>query len=209
MFEDFWYDFGSRQGGDVIDLCAETECKGNRGKAIDYLARLTGVDCTDGGVWRETIQNQCHMIALWHTKLREQDRNYLHSRGITDKTINELRIGFDSDRIWIPYYKNDYVYNWVGRTTISAEPNTKNAVKNLDTTTRHRGYDTLGRDSDDLYICEGTFDALVAWQAGVPVLATMGGAFPKATLGTVKDIARRFERVILTFDMDKEGQESR
>lgn len=135
VHRDYWHDFVSCESGDVIDLSALVNHNGDRGLAIQELARLTGVisdeDYTD---WKQATQRRVSLIQGWHEDLRERDREYLHSRRITDDTINRLRIGytgygtdvvskgekytgFAAGRISIPAYKNGYVISWVARAT--------------------------------------------------------------------------------------------
>jgi len=225
VHNDYWFDFGSDTGGDVIDLAALLNYNGDRGLAIQELARLTGViDDKEHFIdWRQATQRRCSDIAGWHEDLRPQDREYLHSRRITDETIDRLRIGytgmgleltckgkkvynFAANRIAIPFYKNGYVFSWVARAVGNAEP--KYLKPPADELTEHEpwGLHTLDRKGDYLYIAEGAFDALSIDQSGFPVLATMGGHFSKETLKTVFAIAKDYKAVVLTFDNDEAGR---
>ena len=112
MDDDFWYDFADARGGDCIDLLAELKYSGDRGRAIRELASLTGVpdDNPRPDGWHTYTQNLCNQIAYWQTQLTDVDRDYLHSRGLTDETITQLKIGRTEDgRLSIPYMKNGYV----------------------------------------------------------------------------------------------------
>lgn len=221
---DYWHDFVSGESGDVIDLCALVNHNGDRGLAINELARLTGATSdTNYYDWKQATQRRVSLIQGWHEDLRPQDREYLHSRRITDETINRLRIGytgrgaevtikgekvygFASARIAIPFYKNGYVVSWIARATQDKqEP--KYLKPPVDETTEYEpwGLHTLDRDGDTLYIAEGCFDALVIDQSGFPVIATMGGHFGRETLKNVLAIAKDYKQVILTFDNDEAG----
>lgn len=225
VHKDYWHDFVSGQSGDVIDLCALTQFDGDRGQAIRELARLTGVlntkDYTD---WKERVQDRVSLIQTWHEALRPQDREYLHSRRITDETINRLRIGytgtgvsvivqgeekhnFAAGRVVIPAYKNGYVIGWVAR-ALRPEQQPKYLKPPIDEITEYEpwGLHTLDRQSDTLYIAEGCFDALSLDQSGLPVLATMGGYFGRETLKSVIAIAKDYKQVVLTFDNDEAGR---
>lgn len=225
VHKDYWHDFVSGQSGDVIDLCALTQFDGDRGQAIRELARLTGVfnskDYTD---WKERVQDRVSLIQTWHEALRPQDREYLHSRRITDETINRLRIGytgmgvsvvvqgeekhnFAAGRVVIPAYKNGYVIGWVAR-ALRPEQQPKYLKPPCDEITEYEpwGLHTLDRQSDTLYIAEGCFDALSLDQSGLPVLATMGGYFSRETLKSVISIAKDYKQVVLTFDNDEAGR---
>lgn len=207
VYDDFWYSFSDNMGGDVIDLCALFEFDGDRGRAIRALSG------EQDDKWYEKTQNRCNLIALWHSQLLPEHRAYLHARRITDETIDLLRIGFTGNsgklknRIAIPFYKNDYVVSWVARTLIpDGEPKYVKPSNREAPEKSPWGLHTLHRPSDSLYICEGAFDGLSAEQSGYPVLATMGGYFGKQLLPMVRDICRKFKRVILTFDNDEGGR---
>ena len=222
---DYWHDFGSGESGDVIDLSALVNHNGDRGLAIQELARLTGVISeNDYADWQQRTQRRVSLIQGWHEDLRPQDREYLNGRRITDETIARLRIGytgqgaevsikgekvygFGAGRIAIPAYKNGYVVSWVARATRPGqEP--KYLKPPIDDCTEHEpfGLHTLDRNVDDLYIAEGAFDYLALEQEGCAVLATMGGYWGKETLKNVLSIARDYKRVILTFDSDAAGR---
>lgn len=224
VYERSWFDFGSGEGGDVIDLHAELHCNGDKGRAIRELADRVGIIM--GGqydAWRQATQSLCNLIETWHQDLRQQDIDYLHSRNINDQTINDLKIGFSgkgttvridgsdlqgfgANRIIIPTFKNGYVASWTGRAIGDAKPKylkppNRGFVKNT-----LWGLNTLNRPSDRIYIAEGTFDALSIYQDGFPVLATMGGHFAPDVLQTVYDICKGYETVVLAFDSDEAGR---
>ena len=100
--EDWWYDFKLCMGGDVIDLCAVAKHDGDRGAAIRELGG-------DDPGWRSYTQQLGNLCYKWHEGLRESDRRYLYRRGIKKETVDRLKIGFDGDRIVIPYWKNGYI----------------------------------------------------------------------------------------------------
>lgn len=223
---DYWRDFVSGESGDVIDLCALVNHKGDRGLAIAELARLTGVVSSreDNIDWRQRTQRRCSLVQGWHEDLRQEDREYLNNRRITDETINRLRIGytgtgievvvqgkkkynFGAGRIVIPTYKNGYVVSWVARAT-GKDQEPKYLKPPIDDITEYEpwGLHTLDRNGEALYIAEGCFDALSIDQSGYPVLATMGGYFGKETLKNVIAIAKDYKKVVLTFDNDQPGR---
>ncbi len=224
VHSDYWHDFVSGESGDVIDLCALVNHRGDRGLAIHELARITGVMSEDNFDWRQQTQRRVSLIQGWHEDLRPQDRDYLNRRGITDETIDRLRIGFTgrgtevtirgeksygfgAGRISIPFYKNGYVVSWIARAT-RPEQEPKYLKSPVDESTEYEpwGLHSLDRDSDTLYIAEGAFDALSIDQSGLPVLATMGGYFGRETLKNVIAIAKGYKRIILTFDNDEAGK---
>ena len=206
--DDFWFDFGDSRGGDVIDLLAELNHHGDRGRAIRELATLTGV--TDNNPrpdgWMEYTQNLCNQIAYWQTQLTDDDRAYLHSRGLTDATIDALKIGRTSDgRLSIPYMKNGYVAYYVTRHLPGgAYPESKYRKQKRDDYNEHIpwGLETINRSDDTLVIAEGAFDAISFYQQNYPVISAITGFFSKSQIPTVLSIARKFKRVFIVYDDD-------
>lgn len=205
---DFWYDFGSGSGGDCIDLLALVKHGGDRGKAIRELAALTGVpdDNPRPDGWLQYTQNLCNQIAYWQTQLTRNDYEYLHSRGLTDSTISELKIGRTEDgRLSIPYMKNGYVAYYCTRHLPGGSyPEAKYRKQRRDDYCEHIvwGLDTLSRSGDTLVIAEGAFDAISFWQDGYPVLSAITGFFSKPQISTVLAAARKFSRVFIVYDDD-------
>ena len=206
--DDFWYDFGDSRGGDCIDLLAEIKHHGDRGQAIRELAALTGVHDSnprpDG--WLEYTQNLCNQIAFWQTQLNSDDYNYLHSRGLSDKTIADLKIGRTNDgRLSIPYMKNGYVaYYCTRHLPGGAYPDSKYRKQKRDDYNENIpwGLDTLSRDGDTLIIAEGAFDAISFYQEGYPVISAITGFFSKNQIPMVISAARKFQRVLIIYDDD-------
>ena len=204
----FWFDFGDSRGGDVIDLLAELRYNGDRGSAIRELARITGVTDSqprpDG--WLEYTQNLCNQIAFWQTQLTSDDYDYLHSRGLTDDTIIQLKIGRTSDgRLSIPYMKNGYVAYYCTRYLPGGSyPESKYRKQKRDDYCEHVvwGLDTLSRSGDTLIIAEGAFDAISFYQDGYPVISAITGFFSRDQIPTVIPIARKFKRVLIVYDDD-------
>lgn len=116
VHEHTWHDFKTGYGGDVIDLCAWAKYDGDKGQAIRELGRDFQGSWNESD-WIKKTQYLCNRVQYWHECLREDDRNYLHSRNITDETIERLKLGFDAKtcRLTIPYFKNGYAVYATGR----------------------------------------------------------------------------------------------
>ena len=206
--DEFWYDFGDGRGGDCIDLMAEIQFNGDRGSAIRELARLTGVVDNDPRPdgWLAYTQNLCNMVAHWQTRLTAEDRDYLHSRGLSDFTIESLRLGrTDDGRLSIPYIKNGYVAYYCTRYLPGgAYPDSKYRKQKRDDYCEHIvwGLDTLNRSEDILVIAEGAFDAMSFVQEGYPCISAITGSFSKDQMPTVLAAARKFKKVLIVYDND-------
>lgn len=218
VFEDFWYDHGAAQGGDVIDLCALLEHNGDRRSAIHALAHLTGAEMQPSRSWIKATGQLNNLIQKWHESLLSSPEHldYLHTRHITDETITSLKIGYtgrgESDgycarRISIPYWKNGYVYSYVARASQPEQSPKylKRRTDDLSDRSAPWGMHTLSRSDKPLIIAEGAFDALSFYQEGYPVLSTLGGHFSKEQLKTVLSVLHNYTCVYLTFDADGPG----
>lgn len=118
----FWYDFGSGSGGDVINLAAELEHKGDVGEATRALAKELGIlrESTGNSTWRQDIQNLCNRTAAYHEALTPGDYDYLMSRGFSADDAKRLMIGRVTDgylkgRLFLPYFKNGAVVYYATR----------------------------------------------------------------------------------------------
>lgn len=207
--DEWWYDFGAGMGGDVIDLCALLEFDGDKGQAIRALAKKAGVEDDSSSVgWLEYTNNLNNKIALWHRNLSPEFRKYCNDRGITDETIDRLRIGQTPDgRLCIPYYKgqDSYVAYYITRYMEGgAHPDSKYMKQKLDDYCEHIpwGMWTLNRTKELLVIAEGAFDVMSFEQEGYACLSAITGHFSGAQLPGVLRAAKTFDKVFLVYDND-------
>lgn len=215
VYDDFYYDFANGSGGDVIELCANLDHNGDRGAAIRELARLTGVT-SDGNettqAWLEYTNQLNAQTAYYNTQLTTDDRDYLHSRGLSDDDISRLLIGRVTDgplrgRLFLPYFSghNGYVCYYATRAMPGGTfPDSKYMKQRRDEHSQHLpwGLQTLNRDSDTLVIAEGYFDAVSYEIQGYPVLSAITGRFSRDQLPVVLSVARKFRRVFIVYDND-------
>ena len=117
-----WYDHKKHVGGGVIQLCAWAMFNGDEGQAVNYLAG--DFYPVNEKEYYDAIGQLRRKVEFWHGKLRPEDREYLHSRRITDETIERLQIGYscyDDDksglqmRLMIPYFRNGRIVYYVSR----------------------------------------------------------------------------------------------
>ena len=212
--DDFWYDFGGGNGGDIIDFAAFLHYEGDRGKAIRDLAKSIGINTNNfnSQKWVKYTQNLCNEIQHYHEQLLPEDIKYLHRRGITDETINRIKIGrTDDGRLCFPYWKNGYIAYYATRWMPGADgEESSNKYKKvfLDDYNEHIvwGLHTIDNDKDRqlLVIAEGAFDALSFEQEKYSVISAITGRFSKNQLPTVLSLAKSFKQVFLVFDNDKQ-----
>ena len=212
-YGDSWYSFSDSIGGDVIDLCAFLHHGGDKGKAIADLASQLGMRQEhQTQEWRDYMQELGNRIFFYNTQLTEDDYNYLHSRGVSDATIADLKLGRNEEgRLVIPYWKNGYVAYFATRSRPGCKhENSKYRKMKIDEYNDHCvwGLNTLTRESDCLIIAEGAFDALAAYEQGYPVISAITGHFSSKQLSQALAACRQYPKVILTYDDDSAGSNS-
>lgn len=151
-----WYDFGSGIGGDVIDLAAQDKFNGDKGQAIKYLAESWNLVLPHDAPQIEIVFSSYLGILqeatdFYANSLEEKHIEYLHSRGISDATIGELKIGWAENpseylqskgytqqqiadsgvlqfyhRIMIPYLRNGKPVYMAGRSSIWSDTPSSN-----------------------------------------------------------------------------------
>lgn len=219
--------FTLNKGGDVIDLVALVKYNANYDLAYQELGEGYAPDEASASryeSYKAAMSELERNVNFWHSELRPQDRDYLHSRRITDETIDTLKIGYskNQDRLMIPFFMNGSPCYWIGRDcspagTLDENGNPRPKYKKCKTDEYIRnsiwGMDSLRRKTDDkkakyIVIGEGSVDMISFWQEGYKVLSPMCGVFSQEQLPIVRDLVRaNCECVILAFDSDKAGRE--
>lgn len=212
--DDYWYDFGSATGGDVIDLCAQLQYNGDISQAVRALSQELGIksDETIPPRWREDIQHLCNRTAAYHEALTPEDFQYLSERGLTREDADRLMIGRVTDgylrgRLFLPYFKNGAVVYYATRALPGGAFSENKYMKaSTDESPSYQhipwGMQTLNRRNDILIISEGYFDA-VSWEReGYAVISPITGNFSKTQWPDVIAACRMFPRVLIIFDND-------
>jgi putative DNA primase/helicase len=211
--DNYWYDFGSATGGDVIDLAAQLQYNGDIAMAVRELARELGIKSENvNASWRADIQHLCNRTAAYHEALLPEDYQYLAERGLTPEDANRLMIGRVTDgylrgRLFLPYFKNGAVVYYATRALPGgAFAENKYMKASLDESRSYQhipwGLHTLKNRSDILIISEGYFDA-VSWEReGYAVLSPITGNFSKSQWPDVIAACRMFPKVLVIFDND-------
>lgn len=210
---DYWYDFGSATGGDVIDLAAQLQYNGDISIAVRELSRELGIQADNyNAEWKTDIQNLCNRTAAYHEALTPEDYKYLSERGLTREDADRLMIGRVTDgylrgRLFLPYFKNGAVVYYATRALPNgAFADNKYMKASLDESPSYQhipwGLHTLNHRSDLLIISEGYFDA-VSWEReGYAVLSPITGNFSKTQWPDVISACRMFPKVLVIFDND-------
>lgn len=119
-------------------------------------------------------------VNLWHRKLMGSERahNFMaDKRSLDDDTLKQHRIGWDSQRYTIPIYNIDGELVNIRR----YKPNARDHKDKMVSWGRGRGegriygFETLAAN-DDILLCEGELDRLLALQEGLPAVTHTAGA---------------------------------
>lgn len=241
-YGDSYTDWGHPEGrihSDVIQLCADARHNGSRSDAIKELAasfpELDTVNAVvrDKTKWADRVKSLEFMINKSHEALRPQDIEYLHSRRISDATINRLKIGYSElmQRILIPYFRNGHVVYYAGRDATNGWKTNKTAkytkmkIKHAYDENIPWGLHTLEPKHRELFpptiftkdgtkeiqlnsllcVLEGMFDAISFEQEGFQVLSPIGGFFNQQQHNYFLSIARSIGKVFICFDNDGAG----
>lgn len=211
--DDYWYDFGSATGGDVIDLAAQLQFDGDVSLAVRNLSAELGIQNENvNSQWKADIQNLCNRTAKYHEALTPDDYRYLADRGLSKEDAGRLMIGRVTDgylrgRLFLPYYKNGAVVYYATRALPNgAFAENKYMKASIDESPSYQhipwGLQTLNHRNDILIISEGYFDA-VSWEKeGYAVLSPITGNFSKTQWPDVISACRMFPKILIIFDND-------
>ncbi len=140
----------------------------------------------------------------YHKAILENQKafNYLIGRGLKLDTIKYFKIGYVQDKsgdwITIPYYESGKLINIKHR---SLEGKKFKNVKDAKLTLFHQ--DCL-KNTKEVLICEGEFDAMMCWQSGIKnVVSVPGGAgtFMPEWIDQMEDM----EKIYIWYDNDEPG----
>lgn len=228
---DSWFDFSSKIGGSVLDLVAFVKYGDNNAHSLCEAAKfLTGneYDSDYGQKYTQQRDKFRTDIQTAHEALLHDERtlDYLHSRRISDATIERFTLGLIREGLQV---NSSFVHEW--RLAVPYKDRSGNPVymvtRKLDWCTHegspkyHKskqndflkncpfGMNTLpakNADCETLSIGEGFVDGLTMAQEGYPALFSGGGFFGKDNEAIVVREARRFRQLLTCFDSDSAGQ---
>ncbi len=240
-YTDWGFPGGKRIHCDVIQLCADARHNGDRAAAIYELARShinaerLSVIMNDPVTYDQHMKSLESKILYWHAQLRKEDREYLHSRRITDETIERLKIGYCAmtKRLITPYLHNGRFVYYSGRDVTgrwktapkgTCAKYTKMKISHFYVENIPWGLHTLEPEhralfpssiqasdgsvinfSDLLCILEGQVDAMSFEQEGFQVCSPIGGYFNEMQMPYFLSICREIGKAFICFDNDGAG----
>lgn len=205
-------------GGTIIDFYMKVHGK-SKAETIVELKKEIGIDTYT--VEKETYKMNDNkenirekwnddLINEWHKRVGETD--YFKNRGLTDKTINKYRLGFNPEgsKQYLEHYKlsmpvtDEYVIVRITR-PIEGKPKTMNA-KGVDVTILNLDY--IKGNGKYIFITEGYFDALSLEELDYKCMALNSAAMVgKLKEALENDIGKAREKVFIFIpDNDKAGQ---
>lgn len=226
-----WYDHKECRGGKALELVAVVKY-GSIDRIQDAAKFLVGDDGDyDSDYWSKLTAQRDKFradVQTWHKALLENPRalDYLHSRKITDETIERFTLGLVNEwltvngslvqewRLAVPYKdgNGNPVYMVSRRLDWSAHegsPKYHKLKQNEFLRNAPFGMNTIpakNEDCDILTIGEGFVDGLTLAQEGYKTLFSGGGYFGHENEADVIKEARRFRKIITCFDSDDAGQ---
>lgn len=235
---EIWHDFslteGQSTGGDVIELSALLNHKGDKKEALLELSEFLPPSKRERlavsiNKYSQERKEEQEFIKHSHDFLFDERYTssdklfahwipYLNERGIKEEQIRRLKIGltFKGNRLVIPRFNYDGI-EVIGHKTRrmpnasgqenEAEAKYMNASNNSFVRNAPLGLQTLNRKSDFLVLCEGDFDYMNFEREGFAVLGSGGNAFTHEDWPEILSIAEKFSCVVLAFDNDKAGHE--
>lgn len=181
--------------------CHTSHCRGHRGgtwKTFDKMMRgEMGGAPIEAEPISEEAANGYHYILL----NSKQHLDFLTTtRGLSLETIKHFKLGWDSERYWIPIRSSrDTIVN-VRRYLPGAKTDKVISFSTNHSTARLFPLESL--KSDWVLLCEGEMDCLLAISLGYPAMTVTGGA---DTWTDVFNKQLAGKRVFVCYDTDKTG----
>lgn len=201
-----WSDFASGEsGGDLLDLWA----------AVKGIPLVSAIDEARDwlGVERPKFVSppRTYAAPLKPERTRKVEatpvEQYLKGRGFNDATIRKFRIAADGDRVLFPFIDP------MGETKMIKFRDIHDKKRQGPTSAGQMpilfGWHTVDPNAREVWITEGEFDAMAAYQMGVSALSVPFGGGKGAKQQWIEneyDNLDRFETIVLALDMDEEGE---
>lgn len=200
-----WSDFSSGEsGGDLVDLWMAVR-RTSLIETMDEVRAWLGVERPKFVAPKKEYQPPVRPEGTRKVEATSVEK-YLHERGLNDTTIRNFRIAAEGDRILFPFIDP------TGETRMIKFRDTKDKKRQGPTSAGQMpvlfGWQAIDQNTREVWITEGEFDAMAAYQMGVSALSVPFGGGKGAKQQWIEneyDNLDRFETVYLALDMDEEG----
>lgn len=202
-----WSDFSTGEaGGDLVDLWKAVRQQ-SLIEAMDEIRAWLGVERPTFVAPKKEYQPPAKPQGIKKVADNYDVEDYCHKRGLTDDTLKAFRIAAEGSRILFPFIDPN------GETRMIKFRDTKDKKKQGPTSAGQMpilfGWQAVNFNSRSVWITEGEFDAMAAYQMGVSALSVPFGGGKGAKQQWIEnefDNLDRFDTIYLALDMDEEGE---
>ncbi len=207
-----WKDFATGEGGDLIDLfmaVSRVSLPEAIQQAKEYLGVRDDRDRVRTTKPKREFKRPERPASVKKPKPTSPVREYLHGRGLTDKTLDAFRVAEEGRSIVFPFLRGgELVFlKWLG---IDRDGDKKRIRASADSEPCLFGWQAIPNDARSVTITEGEIDAMSAWQSGYPALSVPfgGGSGEKQRwIEYEYEYLQRFDVIYLAMDNDDAGAE--
>lgn len=183
--------------------CLRGKCS-VKGNIMNLKEKLGGSGNGEGAM---TLSNQYTLPNVDLNELSQTAIDYLHLRGIEDETIKHFQLKERNGNIAIPFYEKNKIVLIKYRPPRKIEHGEPKSF-------REKGGKpvllNMKKTKDKLIICEGEFDAMIAWQVAgkeYDVTSIPSGTKDEGWIATCFDYVKKYSRIYLWGDNDEPGRE--
>lgn len=203
-----WSDFATGEGGDLLDLWAQT-----RGitiaDAMKEASRYLGITTPIFAPIRSQIAFKRPDKKLYSTRLTKSVEQYLtRERHLLPKTIEAFKVASQGNQVMFPYWRDNELI-FVKYLNLNRENGKKQITVEKDCEPCLFGWHLVPITARTITLCEGEIDAMTLYQYGFSTLSVPfgGGAGNKHKwLEYEFERLAQFDVIYLCLDNDEEGQ---
>lgn len=197
-----WKDFSTGDGGDLLDLwaqCRALSISESMAEAKAFLGIRDSMPPKEKPSYKRPAKPQCHTP-------KSRVREWLMSRGLSEQTIAEFRIGEQvregKTYAVFPYLRDGELINAKYR-----NPDDKRDMRQEGGAEPCLfGWHLIDPKVRTVAIAEGEIDAMTLHQMGIPALSVNGGAGNHQWIDSDWERLERFSEILLCYDSDEAGQ---
>lgn len=202
-----WSDFSTGEsGGDLVDLWRAVHSL-SLIEAMDEVRSWLGVERPSFVTTQKEYQAPVRPERTRKVEATPIETSLLEKRGLTSNTLKAFRIAVDGDRILFPFIDP------LGEARMIKFRDMNDKKKQGPTSAGQMpclfGWQAVDPNAREIWITEGEFDAMAAYQMGVSALSVPFGGGKGAKQQWIEneyDNLERFETIVLALDMDEEGE---